>query len=104
MPKRGFVVILIFHLFYLIAIPKRVLREHFSKEEKQAGTKPIIPDREALPLGALSYLHVGSISGGSGLKPGMVPGHGWVEHGSSQVIRLTEQRSELSMSLLMLCA
>ena len=27
-----------------------------------------------------------SSSGGSGLEPEMVPGHGWEEHGSSQVI------------------
>ena len=40
--------------------------------------------------------------GGSELKPGMVPGHGWVEHGSSQVIRLSIQRSDMSLNLLML--
>ena len=48
---------------------------------------------EALPLGALSYLHVGTNSRGSRLKPGMIPGHGWVERGSSQVIQLTDLRS-----------
>ena len=57
---------------------------------------------EALPLGALDYLHVGTSSGGSRLKPGMVPGHGWVERGRSQVIWLSIQRSTLSMNLLML--
>ena len=40
--------------------------------------------------------------GESGLKLGMVPGHRWVERGSSQVIRLTEHISKMSMSLLML--
>ena len=38
----------------------------------------------------------------SRLKPGMVPGHGWVERGSSQVIRLFKQRSDMPMNLLML--
>ena len=38
-------------------------------------------------LGSLGYLHVGFHLKGSRLKPGMVPGHGWVEHGSSQVIQ-----------------
>ena len=28
-----------------------------------------------------------SISGGSGLKLGMISGHGWVEGGNSQVIQ-----------------
>ena len=74
--------------FYLIIL-KRVLGEHFSQEEKKTGTKSVIPHREALPLGALSYLHVGTSTEGSGLKPGTVLGHGWVERGSSQVIQLT---------------
>ena len=68
-------------LFYLIIL-KRVLGENFSQEENPTSTEPIILDREALPLGSLSYLHVGTSSRGYGLKPWMVLGHGWVEHGS----------------------
>ena len=55
-----------------------------------------------LNLGALSYFHVGTSSGGSGWKLGTFRGHGWVEHGSSQVIRLSIQRSDLFVNLLML--
>ena len=40
--------------------------------------------------------------GGSRLKTEMVPGHGWVEHGSSQVIWLSIYRSNLFVNLLML--
>ena len=39
-------------------------------------------------LGDLSYLHVGLLLGGSGFKQGTIPGHGWVERGSSKVIWL----------------
>ena len=52
--------------------------------------------REASPLGALDYLHVGTSLGGFGLEPGMVLGHGWEERGSSKVIRLTDLRSEIT--------
>ena len=41
--------------------------------------------------------------GGTRLKLGIVLGHVCVGRGSAQVIRLSEQRSKLSMSLLMLC-
>ena len=61
------------------------------------------PIQGSLTVGALSYLHVGTNSRGFGMKPGMVSGHGWVEHGSSQVIQLTDLRSELSNFLLILC-
>ena len=42
--------------------------------------------------------------GGSRLKLGMVPGHGWVERGSSQVIRLsnTEVRSAYELLILVI--
>ena len=43
-----------------------------------------------------------SSSGESGLEPRTVLGHGWVERGSSQVIRLSIQRSDLPVNLLML--
>ena len=36
--------------------------------------------------------HVRTSSGGSGIKLGTTPGHGWVERGSSQVIRLSIHR------------
>ena len=39
--------------------------------------------------------------GGSGFKPGKVSSHGWVEHGSSQVIRLSIHRLDISVDLLM---
>jgi len=42
-----------------------------------------------------------SSSGGSGFKPGTVPGHGWVERGSSQVI-WSSNRGEIYIELLML--
>ena len=42
--------------------------------------------------------------GGSGLKPGMVPGHGWVERGISQVIRssITEVKSAYELLMLVI--
>ena len=40
--------------------------------------------------------------GGSGLKPGMVPSHGWVEHGSSQVIWSSNTEVRSAYELLML--
>ena len=40
--------LLIIPSFYLIIL-KRVLREHFSQEEKKTDTEHVIPDREALP-------------------------------------------------------
>ena len=43
-------------------------------------------------------MHVGTSSGGSRLKPGTVPGHGWVERGSSQVIQSSIERSDLPMN------
>ena len=43
-----------------------------------------------------------SNSGGSRLKLGMVLGHGWVERGSSQVIQLSMQRSDMPVNLLIL--
>ena len=58
---------------------------------------------EALPLGALDYLQVGTNSGGPRLKSGIVLGNCWVECGSSQVIQLTDLRSDLSKFLLILC-
>ena len=45
---------------------------------------------QSLPLGSLSYLHVGTSLGGSELKPKTVLGHGWVGCGSSQVIWLSK--------------
>ena len=71
--------------------------------QKQSDSELEFQIVESLPLGALDYLHVGTSLGGSRLKPGTVPGHGWVECGSSQVIRLTNTRSELSKFLLILC-
>ena len=59
---------------------------------------------ETLPLRALDYLHVGTRARGSSLKQGTVTGHGWVEHDSSQVIRLIDLSSEFPMFLLMLCS
>ena len=55
-----------------------------------------------LTLGALSYLHVGVELGGSGLKPGMFMGHGWVEHGSPQVIWSSNTEVRSTYELLML--
>ena len=78
-------------------------RAFFPRGKRKTSTEPVIPDREALPFGALSYLHVGTNSGGSGLKLGTGLGHGWVERGSSQVIRLTDLRLELSKFLLIMC-
>ena len=40
--------LLIIPWFYLIIL-KIVLGGHFSEEEKKTDTKPVIPDREALP-------------------------------------------------------
>ena len=57
----------------------------------------------ASPLGVLDHLHVGSSSGGSRLEPGMVPGHGWEEHGSAKFIWLSDLRSDLARVLLILC-
>ena len=54
---------------------------------KKRIDRGLIYQLENLTLGALSYLHVGTSSGGSRLKPKIVLGHGWVERGSSQVIR-----------------
>ena len=88
-------------LCYLIIILLRIFESIFPKG-KQSSTEPDIPDREALPLGPLDYLHVGTSSRGFELKPRMVPGHGWVECGTSQVIRLTDLRSTFSMFLLIL--
>ena len=53
-------------------------------------------------LEALRYLHVGTSSMGSELKPGMVPSHGWVEHGSSQAIRLSNTKARSTYELLIL--
>ena len=47
-------------------------------------------------------MDIGTSLGGSRLKLGIFMGHGWMERGSSQVIRLSEQRSDLYMNLLML--
>ena len=77
--------------------------EHFQKQSNLVQNL-IFQIGEALPLGALDYLHVRTSSVGSRIKPGKVMGHGWVERGSSQVIRLIDLRSELSMFLLILCA
>ena len=77
-------------------------REFFPKE-KDNWYITCYPKYGSLTSGALRYLHVGNISGRCGFKPRMVPGHGWVECGSSQVIWLSEQRSKLSMNLLILC-
>ena len=74
----------------------------FSQKERNLVKILIFHIGEALPLGALVYLHVGTILGGSRLKLGMVLGHGWVEHGSSQLIKLSKQRSNLPMNLLIL--
>ena len=68
-------------------------RAFFPKRKRKTGTKLVILDREALSLGGLRYLHVGTRSRGSRLKSGMVPVHGWVERGSSQVILLKNMRS-----------
>ena len=53
---------------------------------------------EALPSRSLDYLHVGTSSGRSGLKPRTIVGHGWEECGSSQVIwsSKSEARSVLN--------
>ena len=40
--------------------------------------------------------------GGSELKPGTVPGHGWVERGSSQVIWSSKIEARSVFELLML--
>ena len=82
-------------LFYSIFL--RIL-ERIPKENK-SDLEPEIRDRESLPLGALAYLHVGTNSGGSGLKPGTVLGECWVERGSSQVIPLIDLRSEFYLFL-----
>ena len=70
---------------------------HFLRSFGEPFQKPnnlienlIFQIREASPLGALDYLLVGAILGGSILQPRMVMGHGWEEHGSSQVIMLSE--------------
>ena len=42
-----------------------------------------------------------SSSVGSELEPGTVPGHGWEEHGSPQVI-LSSNKGQIYMALLML--
>ena len=52
-------------------------------------------------LGVLSYLHVRTSSGESRLKPRMVLGHGWVECGSSQVIRSSNTEVRFAYKLLM---
>ena len=52
-------------------------------------------------LGSLSYLHVGIQLGGSRFKQGTIPGHGWVERGSSQVI-WSSNRGQICIELLML--
>ena len=41
---------------------------------------------ETLPYDLKATCMLESSSGGSGLEPGTVPGHGWEERGSSQVI------------------
>ena len=53
-------------------------------------------------LRALSYLHVGVQLGGIRIKPGTVPGCGWVERGSSQVIRSSNIEVRSVYELLML--
>ena len=74
---------------------------HYSQESswrtvflrgKRRTDSDLISELGSLTLGAISYFHVGTSSGGSKFKPGMVPGHGWVERGSSQVIHSSIHR------------
>ena len=46
-------------------------------------------------------MHVGVQLEGSKFKPGMVSGHGWVEHGSSQVIWSSNKEFRSAYELLM---
>ena len=58
---------------------------NFSYDEKKTDSESEYEIRNPT-LGALSYLHVGVQLGKNGLEPGILPGHGWEERGSSQVI------------------
>ena len=69
--------------------------EHFQKQSNLVQNL-IFQIGEALPLGALDYLHIGTRSRGCGLKAGTVLGHHWEEHGSSQFFQLIDMRSELA--------
>ena len=61
----------------------------FFPRGKSNWYRTFYPRYGSLTLGALIYLHVGTNSRVSRFKLKMVPGHGWVERGSSQVIRLS---------------
>ena len=77
-----------------------IILESVSTKKSNQVLILIFQIEEALPLGALDYLHVGTKSGGSGLKLGIVLGHGWEEHGSSQFIQLVDMRLELDKFIL----
>ena len=81
---------------------KWILGEHFHEEKKRKTDPHLIYQLGNLTLGALSYLHVGTSSRRSRLKPGMVLGHGWVERGSSQVIQSSSIEFRPAYELLML--
>ena len=53
-------------------------------------------------LGVLDHFHVEASLGGSRLEPEMVPGHGWVEHGSFKFIWLSFLRSQIASVLLII--
>ena len=65
----------------LLYLPKNI-GEH-SKSKRNSVQNLRFQIGEALPLGALDYLHVGTSSRGSRLKPRTAPSHDWVEHGNS---------------------
>ena len=88
-------------LFYLIIL-KRVIGEYFPKRKNENWFRTWYPSKGSLTLGALSYLHVWTSSGRSILKLGTALSHGWVERGSSQVIGLSIQRSDLFVNFLIL--
>ena len=69
-------------LFYLFISSSEFLENIFLKGKRETDPD-LIYQLGNLTLRALSYFHVGTSSRGSGLKPGMVPGHVSVKHGSS---------------------
>ena len=75
-------------LFYLINL-KRVLGEHFPKRKKENWSRPDILARKPY-LRSSKLLACWNHLGGIQIQLGLVMGHGWVEHGSSQVIRSSD--------------
>ena len=64
----------------------REFSENIFLRGKRRTNPDLIYQLGNLTLGAERYLYVGTSSGGSWLKPGSNPSHGWVERASSQVI------------------